>query len=90
MGQLIAAKAADYNPDMILALERNTQAVNEEERNRTCVRVLKNRFSGESGPAALLQWTKQSGRLTEIPFNLNDDDTNEDEEDEFTDDRDFS
>ena len=90
LNQLRGSHSLAQLPDMILALERNTQAVNEEERNRTCVRVLKNRFSGESGPAALLQWTKQSGRLTEIPFNLNDDDTNEDEEDEFTDDRDFS
>jgi len=90
LNQLRGSHSLAQLPDMILALERNTQAVNEEERNRTCVRVLKNRFSGESGPAALLQWTKQSGRLTEIPFNLNNDDTNEDEEDEFTDDRDFS
>jgi len=90
LNQLRGSHSLAQLPDMILALERNTQAVNEEERNRTCVRVLKNRFSGESGPAALLQWTKQTGRLTEIPFNLNNDDSDEDEEDEFTDDRDFS
>ena len=70
---------------MIFALERNTQATNVKERNRTCIRVLKNRFSGESGPATMLQWDKQSGRLSEVPFNEQD----EDELDEFTDDREF-
>ncbi|HAT67289.1 MAG TPA: hypothetical protein DCS66_22290, partial [Flavobacteriaceae bacterium] len=33
-------------PDMIIALERNNQAISEAERNRTLVRILKNRFSG--------------------------------------------
>jgi twinkle protein len=55
-------------PDMIFALERNSQAVDEEERNRTLIRVLKNRFSGETGPACMLKWDKPTGRLTEVPI----------------------
>ena len=63
--------------------------MDENERNRTWIRVLKNRFSGESGPATLLQWHKQTGRLTEIPFDEQQEDTNNDDSDEFNDDRDF-
>ena len=73
---------------MIYALERYTQALDEEERNRTWIRVLKNRFSGESGPATLLQWHKQTGRLTEIPFDEQQD-TEANDDDEFNDEREF-
>ena len=71
---------------MIYALERNTQALNEAERNRTLIRVLKNRFSGESGPAVLLQWNKDTGRLKELDM----DETNvEDHDETLNDDRAF-
>ena len=72
---------------MIFALERNTQALDENERNRTWIRVLKNRFSGESGPATLLQWEKKTGRLTEVPFDEQQTESNDD--DEFNDEREF-
>ena len=52
-------------------------------------RVLKNRFSGESGPAALLQWDKKTGRLTEVPFNEAINEEGDDDENEFTDTREF-
>ena len=86
LNQLRGSHSLAQLPDMIYALERNTQALNEDERNRTWIRVLKNRFSGESGPATLLQWHKQTGRLTEIPFDEQDDIDNEDE---FNDGREF-
>ena len=88
LNQLRGSHSLAQLPDMIYALERNTQALDENERNRTWIRVLKNRFSGESGPATLLQWHKQTGRLTEIPFDEQQEDTNDDD-DEFNDDRDF-
>jgi len=55
-------------PDMIFALERNNQAVSEQERSRTLIRILKNRFSGETGPVTMLLWNKNNGRLTEVPI----------------------
>ena len=88
LNQLRGSHSLAQLPDMIYALERNTQALDESERNRTWIRVLKNRFSGESGPATLLQWHKQTGRLSEIPFDEQQEDTNDDS-DEFNDDRDF-
>ena len=86
LNQLRGSHSLAQLPDMIYALERNTQALNEAERNRTLIRVLKNRFSGESGPAVLLQWSKDTGRLTELDI----DETNvEDLEETLNDDRAF-
>jgi twinkle protein len=49
--------------DMVIGLERNQQ--DEENRNITSVRVLKNRFSGDTGVACNLRWQSETGRLTE-------------------------
>jgi twinkle protein len=49
--------------NIILALERNTQAEDEIERNTTKVRVIKNRFTGETGVADSLLYSKHTGRL---------------------------
>ena len=86
LNQLRGSHSLAQLPDMIYALERNTQALNENERNRTWIRVLKNRFSGESGPATLLQWDKKTGRLTEVPF---DEQESIENDDEFNDEREF-
>jgi twinkle protein len=50
----------------VIGLERNGQAEDEKERNTTKVRVLKNRFSGITGPACHLLYSKDSGRMLEI------------------------
>jgi len=50
--------------NIIIALERNTQAEDDIERNTTKVRVIKNRFTGETGIADSLLYSKHSGRLT--------------------------
>ena len=49
---------------MVVALERNQQ--DEEERNKTTVRVLKNRFSGETGIACELLFDTTTGKLSEF------------------------
>lgn len=49
--------------NIIIALERNTQAEDELERNTTKVRVIKNRFSGETGIADNLLYSRHTGRL---------------------------
>ena len=51
--------------DMVIGLERNQQADDERVRNTTIVRVLKNRFSGLTGPACSLHYDKLTGRMKE-------------------------
>jgi len=63
--------------DMVLSLERDSQNDNVDVRNTTTVRVLKNRFSGETGPCGFLKYDKHTGRQTEIdemPSDEDDDD----------------
>jgi twinkle protein len=49
--------------DIVIGMERNQQA--EESANETRVRVLKNRFSGETGLATTLHFDTTTGRLNE-------------------------
>ena len=51
--------------DSVIALERNQQAEDATERNTTTVRVLKNRFSGLTGKACSLNYSKDTGRMLE-------------------------
>ena len=51
--------------DMVIGLERNQQADDPRVRNTTIVRVLKNRFSGLTGPACSLYYDKLTGRMKE-------------------------
>jgi len=51
--------------DIVLGLERNGQAEDLKERHTTRVRVLKNRFSGLTGPACSLYYDRITGRMTE-------------------------
>lgn len=51
--------------DLVLGLERNGQSDDVKERHTTRVRVLKNRFSGLTGPACSLYYDRVTGRMTE-------------------------
>ena len=64
--------------DSVIALERNQQAEDPTEANTTILRVLKNRYTGDTGIACRLHYDKESGRMTEInnPFMENDEDDN--------------
>ena len=66
LSQLRGSHGIAQLSDFCFSLERNGQAEDMEKRNQTIVRILKNRFSGETGPCCWLQWHKDSGRLTEI------------------------
>lgn len=66
LAQLRGSGAIAQLSDMVIGLERNGQAEDEQERNTTKVRVLKNRFSGTTGPACHLLYSKESGRMIEI------------------------
>ncbi len=48
---------------MVIGLERNQQ--DEEVKNETTIRILKNRFSGETGVACTLEYNNNTGRLHE-------------------------
>lgn len=64
LSQLRGSHSIAQLSDMVLGLERDQQ--NEETKNLTTVRVLKNRFSGETGIATHLLFDKETGRLHEV------------------------
>jgi twinkle protein len=68
LAQLRGSAAIGQLSDIVIGLERNQQASTEEERNTTVIRVLKNRYSGDTGVAAALRYSKETGRLTEVEF----------------------
>ncbi len=51
--------------DMVFALGRNSQSDDPVERNLTQVRILKNRFSGETGAGCVLAYDAATGRMSE-------------------------
>lgn len=63
LSQLRGSHAIAQLSDMVLGLERNQQ--DEELANVTTIRVLKNRFSGETGEAVSLLYDKDTGRIHE-------------------------
>ena len=62
--------------NIVLGLERDGQAEDVLIRNTTLIRVLKNRFSGLTGPSSMLRYSKDTGRLSEVTWD------SEEEEDE--------
>ena len=56
--------------DFVLGFERNQQGDNP---NVMTVRCLKNRYSGETGIATWLEYTRETGRLTETTGGVDDD-----------------
>ena len=65
LAQLRGSASIAQLSDICVGLERSQQAEDEEDRNKTAVRVLKNRFSGETGIACELFYDKTTGRLSE-------------------------
>ena len=67
LAQLRGSGSIAQLSDMVIGLERNGQHEDEQERNTTYVRVLKNRFSGLTGLACRLLYKRDTGRMTELP-----------------------
>jgi len=65
LSQLRGSASIAQLSDMVLGLERNGQAEEEETRNTTHVRVLKNRFCGTTGKANELLYSHTTGRMLE-------------------------
>jgi len=66
LGELRGSQAIAQLSDIVIGMERDQQNDNEEIRNTTTVRVLKNRYTGETGPACWLQYDKTTGRMQEV------------------------
>lgn len=66
LAQLRGSGAIAQLSDMVIGAERNGQHEDIMVRNTTRLRILKNRYSGETGPACSLLYLRDSGRLMEI------------------------
>ena len=57
--------------DSVIALERNQQSDDDTISNTTTIRILKNRYTGDTGVSCYLHYDKESGRMRQIdnPFN---------------------
>tara|TARA_R110002020_G_scaffold47945_3_gene137085 strand:- start:1811 stop:3472 length:1662 start_codon:yes stop_codon:yes gene_type:complete len=58
--------------DCILSLERNQQAEDKQEANTTRIRILKSRYTGDVGIASYLLYDRDTGRLSEIDADKDD------------------
>jgi len=65
MNQIRGSQAIAQLSNIAIALERNTQAELEEDRDVTTVRVLKNRYSGVTGVACKLRWIASLNKQVE-------------------------
>lgn len=63
LSQLRGSHSIAQLSDIVIGLERNQQ--DEKTKNITTVRVLKNRFTGETGIATHLLYDKETGRISE-------------------------
>jgi twinkle protein len=61
LGHLRGSHSIVQLSDMVVALERNLSAGD----NLANIRVLKNRFNGQTGPAGTIVFNKETGRMTE-------------------------
>lgn len=66
LGELRGSQAIAQLSDIVIGMERDQQNANEDIRNTTTVRVLKNRYTGETGPACWLQYDRTTGRMAEV------------------------
>ena len=64
LSQLRGSAGIAQMSDICCGLERNQQS--QQHSNRTTIRVLKNRFSGETGIACQVAYNAQTGRLEEV------------------------
>jgi len=74
LSQLRGSAAIGQLSDMVIGLERDQQSSNP---NVTTLRVLKNRFSGETGEAGYLLYDRDTGRLSETTGDFHDETTQE-------------
>tara|TARA_R110000803_G_scaffold59572_3_gene118312 strand:+ start:3914 stop:5569 length:1656 start_codon:yes stop_codon:yes gene_type:complete len=66
LSQLRGSASIGQLSDMVIGLERDAQNSDPDIRNTTRIRVLKNRFSGLTGPCCDLKYDVDTGRLNEV------------------------
>ena len=66
LSQLRGSASIGQLSDIVIGLERDAQNDDPEVRSTTRVRVLKNRFSGLTGPCSNLKYNNDTGRLIEV------------------------
>lgn len=66
-GEIRGTMGVEQLSNIVIKLFRDVKSDDEEVRNTTKVTVEKNRFSGRTGPACLLSYSGETGRLTELP-----------------------
>ena len=71
LSQLRGSHGIAQLSDIVVGCERDQQGENP---NLTTVRVLKNRWTGETGKACKLEYSKDTGRMTEVDFGHDSDD----------------
>lgn len=69
LSQLRGSHSIAQLSDMVIGLERDQQGKHP---NVTTLRVLKNRFSGETGEAGYLKYDRETGRLSETDIQFED------------------
>ena len=69
LAQLRGSHSIAQLADAVIGLERNQQG---EEPNELVLRVLKNRFTGDTGIAGMIRYFKETGRLHELEMEVND------------------
>ena len=69
LSQLRGSASIGQLSDIVIGLERDAQNDDPDIRNTTRVRVLKNRFSGITGPCSNLRYNIDTGRLVEVQSN---------------------
>ena len=80
MSHLRGSQALSQLSDGVWALERNQQSKDNIDKNTVKVRILKGRFTGETGLAGYLRYDKTTDRLVEAEAEdcSQDDDVDED------------
>ena len=67
LSQLRGSASIAQLSDIVIGLQRNSQADDEKERNTTRVSIIKNRFSGLTSPnCSSLLYNRDTGRMLEI------------------------
>lgn len=66
LGQLRGSAGIGQLSDIVIGIERNGQAEDEDGRNTSTLRILKNRFSGETSIATRVRYNSSTGELTEV------------------------
>lgn len=66
LAQIRGSAGVGQLSDIVIGIERNGQHEDATIRNTSKIRVLKNRFSGDTGPACYLYYDKATGSITEV------------------------